>query len=443
MQQYCDCLLFNKQGKLLLLLRSEISTIEPNKWCLPGGHQDPGEGLEFACFREVLEETAIELDDNLITLETLENPDGSSSHYFMAEDITFEQEKSIVIDPYEHKGFGFFSVEEIDDLDLMFDLKERLLTTFFSLLISKSLNKVFNKIKTIKLTPEEEVISTDITIKSFQQILFNKGYTDEDSFLETLNTSKDRVISVYFPVGNIARKIYIKEDELNKSIDFEHHARNASENALMNSLKMAKEEGERLAAQKELQRRRKEEYGELTEEEQTEDVIDFNDKDEEFCNKFFEDMLENSSIDSEEAMCIKQFYKNDINGKLVESTSLLDRVDKEIISTINEAFDEAIINTNIILYKNIVTDSENVSQFFESLKEGAIYRDSTYCTLFTGFDHSMSTMYKTIKVKISKGKKLLPIKKDNDRDLFYFMLPKNSIFKVISNNSDGLIVEVQ
>ncbi len=52
--------IFDAQGRLLLTRRS-ASVREPGKWCLPGGHVDPGETWWAACIREVREETGLEV----------------------------------------------------------------------------------------------------------------------------------------------------------------------------------------------------------------------------------------------------------------------------------------------------------------------------------------------------------------------------------------------
>jgi ADP-ribose pyrophosphatase YjhB (NUDIX family) len=45
------------QGRLLLTRRSDNG-----RWCLPGGHLDPGESAAEGCVREVQEETGLEIE---------------------------------------------------------------------------------------------------------------------------------------------------------------------------------------------------------------------------------------------------------------------------------------------------------------------------------------------------------------------------------------------
>jgi 8-oxo-dGTP pyrophosphatase MutT (NUDIX family) len=55
-------LLVDADGRLLLQLRDGNTRIDPHRWCLPGGHVDPGEEPEAAAHRELLEETGLKVD---------------------------------------------------------------------------------------------------------------------------------------------------------------------------------------------------------------------------------------------------------------------------------------------------------------------------------------------------------------------------------------------
>lgn len=50
------------RGRCLVLKRSGLSKTNPGRWDFPGGKVDPGEGIEEALNREVLEETGLEVD---------------------------------------------------------------------------------------------------------------------------------------------------------------------------------------------------------------------------------------------------------------------------------------------------------------------------------------------------------------------------------------------
>jgi 8-oxo-dGTP diphosphatase len=55
-------LLFNPEGRVLLLRRSSHSKTNPGKWELPGGKIDPGEPFDKALTREILEETGLTVE---------------------------------------------------------------------------------------------------------------------------------------------------------------------------------------------------------------------------------------------------------------------------------------------------------------------------------------------------------------------------------------------
>jgi len=55
-------ILVDRRGRLLLQLRDGDTRIDPHRWCLPGGHVDPGEDPVAAAHRELLEETGLKVE---------------------------------------------------------------------------------------------------------------------------------------------------------------------------------------------------------------------------------------------------------------------------------------------------------------------------------------------------------------------------------------------
>jgi 8-oxo-dGTP pyrophosphatase MutT (NUDIX family) len=56
-------ILVDPAGRLLLQLRDGNTRIDPHRWCLPGGHIDPGEEAASAAHRELLEETGLKVEE--------------------------------------------------------------------------------------------------------------------------------------------------------------------------------------------------------------------------------------------------------------------------------------------------------------------------------------------------------------------------------------------
>lgn len=56
-------ILVDRDGRLLLQLRDGNTRIDPHRWCLPGGHVDPGEDPLESAHRELLEETGLKVDE--------------------------------------------------------------------------------------------------------------------------------------------------------------------------------------------------------------------------------------------------------------------------------------------------------------------------------------------------------------------------------------------
>lgn len=125
----CSAAIFDEQGRVLLTRRTDNG-----QWCLPGGAVDPGESVEEACEREVLEETGLRVrvkrlvgvyshPDQLVIY-----PDGNKAHIVA---LHFEAELTggTLGLSSETTEAGYFTLEQVETMDLIGRHKERVIDT--------------------------------------------------------------------------------------------------------------------------------------------------------------------------------------------------------------------------------------------------------------------------------------------------------------------------
>jgi ADP-ribose pyrophosphatase YjhB (NUDIX family) len=125
----CTAAIFDKDGRIFLTRR-----MDNGQWCLPGGGMESGESVAEACEREVWKETGLRVrvkrlvgvyshPDQLVVY-----PDGNKAHI-----VALHFETAILSgDPTlsnETTDFGFFTLEEIEKLDMFGRHTERLMDT--------------------------------------------------------------------------------------------------------------------------------------------------------------------------------------------------------------------------------------------------------------------------------------------------------------------------
>ena len=116
--------------KILLTRRTDNG-----RWCLPSGRMEPGESIEEACMREVLEETGLIVHlTRLVGIYSnpnilVEYADGNKIHVVST---CFEAavEGGTLTTSDETTEFGYFTAEEIQRRDLMENQTERIADAF-------------------------------------------------------------------------------------------------------------------------------------------------------------------------------------------------------------------------------------------------------------------------------------------------------------------------
>ncbi|MBN1267418.1 MAG: NUDIX domain-containing protein [Anaerolineales bacterium] len=119
--------IWDPSGKQILLTKRG----DNGRWCLPGGQLDSGESIKETCAREVLEETGLIVDvGHLIAVYT--NPDMLLSydkeHQYQM--VSFHFAVTVTGGEVglsdETTDVGFFSLEEIKEMDLMEHHQQRI-----------------------------------------------------------------------------------------------------------------------------------------------------------------------------------------------------------------------------------------------------------------------------------------------------------------------------
>lgn len=144
--RYADNLVFNEDGKLLLLKRSELEESKPGYFTVPGGHVDPGEECEDAAKRELEEEAGIRVED--VELAGEYKDEKVHIKYYRS----YVDNVEPVLQESEIWSYEWVDPKDLDKYTLPFNMKENIL---------KILNPLKYKVVKLQKSFESGIISKD------------------------------------------------------------------------------------------------------------------------------------------------------------------------------------------------------------------------------------------------------------------------------------------
>jgi len=126
----CSAAIRDEHGSILLTRRADNG-----QWCLPGGGMEPGESAAEACEREILEETGLSVRvKRLVGIYSHSDQltvysDGGR---FQIVALHFEAEITGGVPGLsnETSDFGYFTLQEIEGMEMFGRHKERIMDTF-------------------------------------------------------------------------------------------------------------------------------------------------------------------------------------------------------------------------------------------------------------------------------------------------------------------------
>ncbi len=121
-------IVFDEEGRVLILRRGKTAPWMPGRWSLPGGGIDPKESPKQAAVRETAEETSLQIQ-TLSHLVTIDYPEeGWAAAFFVSKAGEWSGEVEL---DYENDKYSWISSTEIKQYSFIPTVEEALMKAFF------------------------------------------------------------------------------------------------------------------------------------------------------------------------------------------------------------------------------------------------------------------------------------------------------------------------
>jgi DNA topoisomerase-1 len=194
--QYADCIIYNAEGKVLLLHRGYSDDFMNGKWGFPGGHIEKGELPKVACEREVLEETGLDVVALALQMKEIK---GGVIHYFEGS----TDKTDLLLNSDEHRAYEWVDPIKVKEYDLIADL-----STYVDELLkltSDNASELDKHWETIKTAFNDDLITEEQFFKARKQYFtakkkealeiiakgFDLGLISEEKYMEALIKAGD------------------------------------------------------------------------------------------------------------------------------------------------------------------------------------------------------------------------------------------------------------
>lgn len=108
-------IIFNRDGKMLTIFRTETAPTRPNTWDLPGGDLDLGEDATASIIREITEETGLKVTNvRPYAVESLINPEGT---FWITVAYYAQTSDDRVTLSYEHNDYRWVTIDEFTKIN--------------------------------------------------------------------------------------------------------------------------------------------------------------------------------------------------------------------------------------------------------------------------------------------------------------------------------------